>query len=244
MKISELIRRLQKLGWLRPRHAHIEMRRPGYSRKFKTIGSVNEFDLNVILINFLETGFELEVVDASNDCKIAFYKGKGKKRKMAIAPCTYKNKITLTDKQHLKSAPLSSPYGNAAKRTKPVSHSCCRKKWYLPEQQPMPMVSSPASTSLHRFVCLGKKRQAKEQLLWKGSLETNFAIWLKGYGTLSMPALLKLYLPEARRVMLAFSITCFTFCSWTKAYSMISRCCGKPFETECENVLRSMQDCF
>ena len=147
------------------------MRRPGYSRKFKTIGSVHEFDLNVILINFLETGFELEAVDASNDCKIAFYKGKGKKRKMAIAPCTSKKQITLTNKPHLKSAPLSSPYGNAAKRTKPVSLSCCRKKWYLPEQQPMPMVSSPASTSLHRFVCLGRNGQQRNNYSEKATLK-------------------------------------------------------------------------
>jgi hypothetical protein len=59
------------------------MRRPGYSRIFTTIGSIYECDRNVILIKFVDTGFELEVVDASNNCKDAFYEGKGK---LAIKP--------------------------------------------------------------------------------------------------------------------------------------------------------------
>ena len=65
------------------------MRRPGYSRKFKTIGCINQLDLNGIRINYVETGFELEVGDTSNHCKDGFYEGEGKEQKKAITRCTY-----------------------------------------------------------------------------------------------------------------------------------------------------------
>ena len=107
------------------------------------------------------------------------------------------------------------------------------------------MAPSPASTSFDWRFCLRKNGKQRNNHSEKATSKlTNFAIWLKGYGTLSTPALLNQYQSEARRVRLPFSITCCTFCSRTKAYSMSSRCCGKPFATQCKNVLRSMQDCF